>query len=508
MAIANFFDKIAFGASQILQQFSVKEFEKLLLSHNIKINFSKKTALNKEGKILLELLARLLSRLYPNLEFNCIDDQNNQYGEELVSICKSINPAINFTTKDATIEVNVGAMDSYESPAQKFYLGSDEWLGSLSQSKPLTCNDSNNPFGAGFAACIGAANVFRTVFKKQLPFTELDQQIVFSVFDYSINESSNQGPRLHNIHFNDTILVGLGAIGNAVIWTLNHLDLSGGLTLVDHEIIEISNLQRYIITSQKDIGKYKVDIAKKYLSKKINIDTHCIDWQEYLKSRQNWKMHIVGVAVDSAQARILIQSSLPRKVINSWTQMEQLGISRHYDFTKDACLACLYLPTSPRKSLSEEIAENLNLVPFERTVIRQYLAEKKPIDDQLLQLVSQYNKIAIEEISFYKGALLEKFHSEVVCGGILMKLTGSTVKTELVHVPSAFESVLAGIFLASELVIDAENLMREKIPNITKLNLMRPITKYTTESAAKHASKKCICQDIFFMNAYKQKYNV
>lgn len=88
-----------------------------------------------------------------------------------------------------------------------------------------------------------------------------------------------------------------------------------------------------------------------------------------------------------------------------------------------------------------------------------------------------------------------------------MRLTGSPSINESIQVPSAFESALAGIFLAAELAIQHAGLRANPILNVTKLNLIRPITSYSTnEFAAKDTSGRCICQDSVYANQYKRKW--
>ena len=66
------------------------------------------------------------------------------------------------------------------------------------------------------------------------------------------------------IQSQNVILIGMGGIGCPVA---KYLVSSGikNLTLIDHDIINISNLNRQILFSFKDIGKKKVTIAKKNL---------------------------------------------------------------------------------------------------------------------------------------------------------------------------------------------------------------------------------------------------
>ncbi|MHA1941122.1 MAG: HesA/MoeB/ThiF family protein [Candidatus Hodarchaeales archaeon] len=66
------------------------------------------------------------------------------------------------------------------------------------------------------------------------------------------------------------VIVGLGALGTVAATSLTMAGV-GELILVDHDTIEISNLNRQLLFRAQDVGKSKVDIAAKEL-KKINSD--------------------------------------------------------------------------------------------------------------------------------------------------------------------------------------------------------------------------------------------
>lgn len=67
------------------------------------------------------------------------------------------------------------------------------------------------------------------------------------------------------IQSQNIVIVGIGGIGCPVA---QYLVSSGikNLTLIDNDIVQLSNLNRQILFNQKDIGKKKVDIAKKKLN--------------------------------------------------------------------------------------------------------------------------------------------------------------------------------------------------------------------------------------------------
>ena len=65
------------------------------------------------------------------------------------------------------------------------------------------------------------------------------------------------------------LIIGIGGLGCPL---LSYLSASGVGTLgiVDHDKVEISNLNRQTLFSIHDLGKYKVDRAKNIIKKKNN----------------------------------------------------------------------------------------------------------------------------------------------------------------------------------------------------------------------------------------------
>jgi molybdopterin/thiamine biosynthesis adenylyltransferase len=507
MALANFIDKAALNASQVLKNFDRRNFERVLLSHTIEIAFDKNAVDTCEGRYSLELLTRLVSRLYPHIKFRCIEFDDVSQKQCLQDLAKSINPAIDISDRESTLVVVLGQTEVPRTSSPTFYVGSENWIVKFSTKGAVGSANYNNPFGAGVAACFASANIFRFIFKNSLPFGDIDPDFQLSLFTLSQVFQDN-GPEVKEVHLQESTIVGLGAIGNGFIWALSKVrNLSGDINLIDDEEIEITNLQRYILTDQSSVGKSKVEIAKQHLSS-TNLKAHSYpgDWNHFLNERANWKLDQVAVAVDSAKDRILIQGALPKKLLNAWTQQEALGISRHFDFLNSVCLVCLYLPTSKTKNRSEEIAENLGLTGEQNErFIREYLALNKPTDDALITRVAEAKGIDLELLRQYIGKPVDVFHSEVVCGGVLMKLGTESGQAINVEVPCAFESSMAGILLAAELVIDSNNL-RQTIPAITKFNLLRPLSEYLLEDSLKHLSGRCICQDDTYRHVYKTKY--
>ncbi len=75
------------------------------------------------------------------------------------------------------------------------------------------------------------------------------------------------------------VIVGLGALGSVAAEMLTRSGVNN-LVLIDRDIIELSNIQRQSLYTEKDVNKLKVDIAAKKLKEinsKIKIKKHAVD---------------------------------------------------------------------------------------------------------------------------------------------------------------------------------------------------------------------------------------
>ena len=505
MALANFFDKTALGASQILLDYDRNSFESTLDNEVIAIVFGKNATHSHEGRTALDLLVRLASRLYPKLQFVNIDG-DEEFEKELIKLAQQINPRIELDIKlKPTITIVAGQIKQLQTE-NTFFVGSDGWTATYSIKSPLTFGDSLNPFGAGVAVCFVMANVFRKVFAKQLPSGDLDEDFSFSVLKLAKNAGNGKEKVLKETDLGDFTLAGIGAIGNGVLWSLkNNPLLTGNLCVIDKQEVELSNLQRYVITNQDSVDKLKVDIAEDFLSSTgIKVTKSPKTWEEHVIQSNNYNLETVLVGVDSAEGRMAVQGTLPKTIFNAWTQTEAIGISRHLDFLADPCLVCLYIPRYERKHNFEIIAERLG-IPEKGVMVRDYLADEKPVDMPFLKHVCGKDHRKLKKLKPFLGLSVEIFQSKVVCGGILLPASGSDQEME---VPMAFESALAGILLVAEMVIHAGAYRETPLSTVSRMNLLRPLSDYINVKQLKHHSGRCICQDEDYREVYANKWGI
>ena len=509
MGLANFHHRSATAASQILRGFDLRGFENMLDESLIAVAFDDVGARSREGAITLELTVNLLARLYPRLALIALDTSEGVVRTRLERLARNINPAIDIVdAKTAAVTLVVGRTRLPKRWAP-LYLGSDGWITRLSSTTPVGSCASRNPFGAAGAACFGAANAFRAVFAENLQHGLRDDEISLSLLDQDPRAKTPSNPVWRGADISVVHLVGIGAIGNAAVWTLARgSDVSGTLHAIDGEKIELSNLQRYALAAQKDVGFAKVAIAARSLKRThIEVHQHPVKWVEYVHERDDWLLQNVAVAVDTPDDRIAIQSSLPRYVVNSWTQPGDLGISRHSFVDQNACLACLYLPDKSNRNEDEIIAEALGLAGDAAVRdVRRRLDTDAPTDRAFLEQIAAGLAVPSEILTPFEGQLLRSFYTQAICGGAIFQASGSRNAGPAL-VPMAFQSALAGVLLAVEIV--AQGLSQPR-PAETKtaIDLLRPLTPVLLQPRGKAPLGNCICQDDDYRDAWQAKYDL
>ena len=261
MALATYFDRAAMAASQILAGQDPIMLRNKLQDVVVGISFSGETATSNEGIALLDLLVRILARLYPRI---CLSTGagGDSVSADLASLAVRINPNLEIVEGARTkVCVSVGTDRKTESETTIF-CGSQEWMALVCSFSPQPVGRSSNPFGAGAAACIAAANVFRFLFLSPGEWFP-DRSLAFNT---CINLSAGEkGPLLSELEIGNVVLTGVGAIGMSSVWGLRHAPVTGQLYLVDPEEIDISNLQRYVLPDINDVGRDKVLVATDFL---------------------------------------------------------------------------------------------------------------------------------------------------------------------------------------------------------------------------------------------------
>ena len=142
-------------------------------------------------------------------------------------------------------------------------------------------------------------------------------------------------------------LIGLGGLGSVVGMYLAAAGV-GNLTLVDHDRVELSNLQRQIAHTTDDIGSKKVDSAEKNLlalNPTINIVTvdHVLETKDFERILPN--TDVIVDATDNFESRFFIneQSVRHQRPLVSGAAIRLEGQVSIFNTDENApCYRCLY----------------------------------------------------------------------------------------------------------------------------------------------------------------------
>lgn len=147
------------------------------------------------------------------------------------------------------------------------------------------------------------------------------------------------------------LIIGMGGLGSPVAMYLAASGV-GQIVLVDHDRVELSNLQRQIVHTTESLGVAKVDSARKTLSAlnpEVRIETigHKLDDQELL--REVARADAVVDASDNFATRFALNRAcvtLKKPLVSgAVVRLEgQIGVFRP-DRPDSPCYACLYRDT-------------------------------------------------------------------------------------------------------------------------------------------------------------------
>ena len=496
MALADFFHRDVVAISQVLQGFHQDAFVEKLNGIRVAISFGEEAAASRDGRELLDLTIRLAARLYPSITFITVHAAD-WLADELTTLARRINPNVELSatgTYDVCLSVGADA-PAVDSPT--IYAGCDGWLARVGTASPYRTGDTGNPYGAGFAACLAAANLFRSLFLPE-GTTSLD-------VDISFPPDADSFPSLTaSILTDPLVLVGVGAIGNSAAWALARTPITGQVYLVDPQVLELSNLQRYVLCERGDEGLVKVEVVVGKFTGALQALPHHGTWASFLETK-GYRRDRVLVALDSAHDRRAVQASLPRWIANAWTQVGDLGVSTHSFLGQDACLSCLYLPTQTSKNQDQIIAEGLKIPRFQDQV-RVLLGSGQATGKELCDAIAAAWDINPEVLATYIDRPIRELWVEGICGGAVISLGEVGPAPPELQVPLAFQSALAGVALAAEATRDLLNAGAERKTLVRRLDILRPLGDASPQPALKAGSGRCICEDPDFVAAYRQKY--
>ena len=493
MAIPDYFRRNAVAIAQAVSGLDEERLETKLRDVCVGVTIGSDAG-GSEGRAAADLLVRLFARLYPALAFR--DESDTGADGEAADLALRVNPRIDLS-EDPTIEVVIGSASGTQGVRRIIFVGSNGWTATLSSRHPQTSGNTKNPFGAGLAACLAAADVFRHLF---VPDGELDTDMDFAVPFGS--DDAGVDPDV-TADVGSLVLAGAGAIGNATAWALSRAQLRGSIEIVDAEAIDFGNLQRYVLAERADENTQKANFIAERFVGTLQAEAHSCRLAEFLQSRDS-RTDLLLLALDSAQDRRAAQASLPRRIANAWTQPHDLGVSVH-NFTHGACVSCLYQPNGQQRSEDVVIAEAFG-IPDKLMDVRNLLHSNGGAPRNLLEAIAAASGVKLETLLPFEGRPLRSLYSDGFCGGAVIPLDAIGAPADDVHVPLAHQSALAGVLLAAAAVKLAQDEPEHSA--VAQFDVLKPQERFQVYPVAKNPEGRCICQDKDYVDVYREKFGL
>jgi len=173
--------------------------------------------------------------------------------------------------------------------------------------------------------------------------------------------------QLNKINKCKILIIGVGGVGGFALETLARIGIEN-FTIIDHDKIEESNLNRQIISLHSNIGKYKVDAFKDRLldiNPNININTirEFIDKDNIDKTLNN-KYDFIIDACDTVSTKVLL---IKFAKSNNIPIISCMGTGNRFDPTKLQIIDIYKTNYDPlakimRKLLKEEKIKKLDVI--------------------------------------------------------------------------------------------------------------------------------------------------
>lgn len=504
MSVPPYFAKAAAGVAGAIGDITADDLQVRLDDVHIHLGIDERLAELPRHVLGFLTVVNLAARLYPNISI----DAPRDLADRAMNVVRDINP-------DCTL-------DPAAAPTVRFRWGSPAedaditvcargWTAQVDTAVG-ELDDPTAP-AALAAAALGVNEIFRTVFAAELAtFGRIGPQPT------TVNLVTLDDTHLPTgciVDIGRAHLAGAGAIGQAVLLTLHEADVTGELIVVDPEQLDATNLQRYILSRVGDEGVDKVAVAIQRAGRDgLTIDGDPNAWN----ACHGADAANVLCGFDSAAARRALQASLPATIYNAYTSLDDIGWSRHEHFGIGPCLACLYWPTGPGPTRAEQVAAALGIEAMRATF---YLIEPRtvsqPIDPtkggnvniapdlraawttrSILDDLAAAAGVERSELDHWNDRTIEDLYREGVCGGAFLSLTGGRPAL----VPLAHESLLAGVLLATQLIVACDEQLRALRPDDIegRWNLRAGPAAVYTRRPAREA--RCICADPYFTAAF------
>lgn len=268
------------------------------------------------------------------------------------------------------IDVVVGVGFEFRADATFCVVGNGLCGGIFSREIVAPPHFSELTIGPYIAACLAAGEIFRLV---RLNSYVPERQLFLNAMDYSHGKDPTWSDLEIGKELSSVILVGVGAVGSAMLHALFPLPVRGTILLADNDDkgIDTTNLGRYSLFGWASLGKQKATEAAKLLQRaEFQTASHDGSFGYFFTGAD--KPRIVLSAVDKNTARHALQEQYAPLYISASTHNLRTEVLRCGPPGVGACLAC-FNPLETKQRTEDEIRALLRDRPEIEANLRQKL---------------------------------------------------------------------------------------------------------------------------------------
>lgn len=325
----------------------------------------------QNGQVCFLSALRLLVRICADVSV-FLPENPAEFVDVVRHEAQRIEPAVKFLDSEPNFRefdaiLSVGSNIRPELPWTT--INSNGWLArvsSVSSNLPSVV-DQPNPIAALASASLGVSEVFKRLIRLKEKRGKFFDGLSFSFYTYSA-EIDEPGPRLPAEIDLDLLLIGVGAIGNGIIYLLSQLPVYGNITVVDSQKYGPENFGTCLLIGPSEIGKEKALFAFETLDGKLGTEHFTEEFSRFSK-RLGTEVRfpqIVLNAVDNLETRHEVQRELwSDLVIDGAIGDFSCQVSRHPWDENVACLICLFRRADG--DLAEQLASRATGLAASRT---------------------------------------------------------------------------------------------------------------------------------------------
>ncbi len=336
--------------------------------------------------------------------------------------------------------VVVGGPSDHERASRTWCAYADGWrwhVGSGARA-PRATPSSSLSFGPYMAASFVAGEIFKSFRGMRPDKGEFITECFGSVWTMSLNDDWDgliDGPRHEDLpvlpHF---YFAGAGAVAQAAALTLGSSRIRGAVTAIDHEELDITNDNRYVLSTIDDGGVSKAKLLSSYLTAQaLRCHPAPVKWNEYVSAcggmaandeiatlERQHRYPLVLSCVDKNLPRHEIQTALPRVIIGGSTDGLTAKTQIFYLGHEASCLKCFNPIEDRNAAIQRNLVRLAGMAPEERN---EWCRENGIPTDDLARFLapSECGKLSEADLErFAKGAPDMSVGFVSVAAGILL----------------------------------------------------------------------------------------